>query len=821
MSQGVSAVRILLLGEPRVGKTTLILSLVSEEFSPKVPAHAEEITIPEDVTPEHIPTQIVDYSAQTQSHENLCAEIKRANVICLVHALDDENSFKQISSYWLPLIRHVSTDADTHIPIVIVGNKLDINHESKLNKMLPLMSEYCEVETCIECSAKTMLNLSETFWFAQKAVLYPTAPLYNAEKKELTPECIRALTRIFRICDTDNDGYLSDRELEAFQTRCFSIPLTAQSLHDVKQLVKQSCPGGVTVNGLTQKGFLFLHLMFIQKGRHETTWTVLRRFGYSNHMRLSEQFIYPKFSIASGCSTEISPVGIQFLNTLFNKYDLDRDGCLSTAELSELLATCPEDQLNHVTDMSLYVATNSMGWATRQGFMAFWMLTAYLEPNRLLEYFAYLGFTYYESGSLWPSVVNGDYNHYDSVMPTGNKQTNTNMSSLTSSSVIHKTSGLTGSQLLASHRSDLSKTSGSMTVANEALLRAIIITNDRRIDAIRRSTQRTVFYCRVYGARKVGKTCLMQGLLGRSLCGSGGTGIGGITGRTSNWVAASGVPVYGQSRTLLMHEISASAGEQMSANEALAVDVACLVYDVSDAESFRYVANIFLNFYRGTRVPCLFVAAKSDQSHVIQNYQIDPSEMITKYHLPPIESFSSVYLLPKRKNYSPLNNSFNHLPDVTTAATTNTSSGNEPDGTNTATPSTRRRAGSADPISRFSITGNTLTNNFNRSLLNSHDSTSLENSLNGVCDSSHLVTNGSRSRHHSRSDLYNNTNRNLKSQTEPDFCSVYILLCTMANYPHYRGFELAQTDHAWKWTLAATVLAGFGFFAFQMAKTHL
>ncbi|VDP27883.1 unnamed protein product [Schistosoma mattheei] len=115
-----------------------------------VPAHAEEITIPEDVTPEHIPTQIVDYSAQTQSHEHLCAEIKRANVICLVHALDDENSFKQISSYWLPLIRHVSTDADTHIPIVIVGNKLDINHESKLNKMLPLMSEYCEVETCIE-----------------------------------------------------------------------------------------------------------------------------------------------------------------------------------------------------------------------------------------------------------------------------------------------------------------------------------------------------------------------------------------------------------------------------------------------------------------------------------------------------------------------------------------------------------------------------------------------------------------------------------------------------------------------------------------------
>ncbi|VDP81943.1 unnamed protein product [Echinostoma caproni] len=107
------------------------------------------------------------------------------------------------------------------------------------------------------CSAKTLLNLSETFWFAQKAVLYPTAPLYDAERKELTPACVRALIRVFRICDTDNDGYLSDRELEAFQSRCFSVPLTTQSLQDVKQLVRQSCPGGVTLNGITQKGKLF------------------------------------------------------------------------------------------------------------------------------------------------------------------------------------------------------------------------------------------------------------------------------------------------------------------------------------------------------------------------------------------------------------------------------------------------------------------------------------------------------------------------------------------------------------------------------------
>lgn len=55
-------VRILLVGDPGVGKTSLILSLVSEDFLEDVPPKAEEITIPADVTPEQVPTNIVDYN---------------------------------------------------------------------------------------------------------------------------------------------------------------------------------------------------------------------------------------------------------------------------------------------------------------------------------------------------------------------------------------------------------------------------------------------------------------------------------------------------------------------------------------------------------------------------------------------------------------------------------------------------------------------------------------------------------------------------------------------------------------------------------------
>ncbi|KTG39035.1 hypothetical protein cypCar_00042768 [Cyprinus carpio] len=76
-------VRILLLGEPKVGKTSLIMSLVGEEFPELVPLRAEEITIPADVTPEKVPTHIVDYSESEQSDEVLREEIIKVRIFLI------------------------------------------------------------------------------------------------------------------------------------------------------------------------------------------------------------------------------------------------------------------------------------------------------------------------------------------------------------------------------------------------------------------------------------------------------------------------------------------------------------------------------------------------------------------------------------------------------------------------------------------------------------------------------------------------------------------------------------------------------------------
>uniref|UniRef100_A0A8P4G4U7 Mitochondrial Rho GTPase n=1 Tax=Dicentrarchus labrax TaxID=13489 RepID=A0A8P4G4U7_DICLA len=382
--------RLFLPSTAKVGKTSLIMSLVSEEFPDVVPYRAEEITIPADVTPERVPTHIVDYSEAEQTDEQLFQEISKANVICIVYSVNNKKSIEKVTSHWIPLITE-NTDKDSRVPLILVGNKSDLVEHSSMETILPIMNQYSEIETCVECSAKNLKNISELFYYAQKAVLHPTGPLYCPEKKDMKPLCVKALTRIFKVSDLDNDGILNDNELNFFQRTCFNTPLEPQALEDVKNVVRKNLSDGVCDNGLTLKGFLFLHTLFIQRGRHETTWTVLRRFGYDDDLELNQDYLFPPLKVPPGCTTELNHNAYLFLQSVFDKHDKDRDCALSPEELGDLFDVFP--YMPWGPDVNNTVCTNDQGWITYQGYLSQWTLTTYLDVQRCLEYLGYLGYS--------------------------------------------------------------------------------------------------------------------------------------------------------------------------------------------------------------------------------------------------------------------------------------------------------------------------------------------------------------------------------------------------------------------------------------------
>ncbi|KZT18440.1 mitochondrial Rho GTPase [Neolentinus lepideus HHB14362 ss-1] len=385
-------VRILLVGDEGVGKSTIVTSLIKESYVSHVQHIVPEVTIPPEVTPENVTTYIVDSGAGPQDRQHLESEIRKAHVICVVYSIDNANSFDRIPTYWLPYFRQLGVN----VPVILVGNKIDlrggeVTNEALEEEIVPIMNEFKEVETCVECSAKLPLNVSEVFYFAQKAVLHPTAPLYDSRDHVLKPACVNALKRIFKLCDKNKDGILDDAELNEFQRVCFDAPLQLQELEGIKEMVREHAEGGVRDNGLTEAGFLYLHTIFIQRGRLETTWTVLRKFGYAEDLRLTESFLLPRFDVPHDCSVELSPLGYHFFTDIFETYDKDQDGALKESELEEMFSTSTGNPWANqkFPDTTL---VDDTGAVTLQGWLAQWSMTTLLDHKTTLAYLAYLGY---------------------------------------------------------------------------------------------------------------------------------------------------------------------------------------------------------------------------------------------------------------------------------------------------------------------------------------------------------------------------------------------------------------------------------------------
>ncbi|KAK1294991.1 Rac-like GTP-binding protein RAC2 [Acorus calamus] len=387
---GRTGVRVVVVGDPGTGKSSLIVSVATESFSDNVPSVVPPTRLPADYFPDRVPITIVDTLSSPEMQPKLVAELKQADAVVLTYACDRPATLERLSTYWLPKLRRL----EVKVPIIVVGCKLDLRDElqqmSLEQAMSPIMQQFREIETCIECSALKQIQVPEVFYYAQKAVLHPTAPLFDQETQTLRPRCVRALKRIFILCDNDRDGSLSDAELNDFQVRCFNAPLQPSEIAGVKKVVQEKLPEGVNERGLTLTGFLFLHALFIEKGRLETTWTVLRKFGYDNDIKLRSD-LFPSFKRGPDQSVELSLDAVDFLKGVFLMFDMDGDGALRPLEIEDIFSTAPEspwaeDPYKDAAERNVF------GGFSFEAFLAEWALMTILDPAASVANLIYLGY---------------------------------------------------------------------------------------------------------------------------------------------------------------------------------------------------------------------------------------------------------------------------------------------------------------------------------------------------------------------------------------------------------------------------------------------
>lgn len=83
------------------------------------------------------------------------------------------------------------------------------------------------------------------------------------------------------------------------QKKCFDKTLALEELEEIKNLIGKISQSSATTEGITERGFILLNKVFAEKGRHETVWTILRTFNYTDSLSLKDSFLHPKYRYSS------------------------------------------------------------------------------------------------------------------------------------------------------------------------------------------------------------------------------------------------------------------------------------------------------------------------------------------------------------------------------------------------------------------------------------------------------------------------------------------------------------------------------------------
>ena len=105
-------IRILIIGDSGVGKSSLISSFVSRHFPEEVPSVMIDSIIPSDTTANNINVTIMDSSARAGDREVLKQKLRAADSVLALYDASRHETLENLSHEWLPLIRDVCSSSN-------------------------------------------------------------------------------------------------------------------------------------------------------------------------------------------------------------------------------------------------------------------------------------------------------------------------------------------------------------------------------------------------------------------------------------------------------------------------------------------------------------------------------------------------------------------------------------------------------------------------------------------------------------------------------------------------------------------------------------
>lgn len=381
---------VAVVGDRQVGKSSLILSLVSGgTFTAKtIPGVVQPLVLPPEATREKTPLSVIDTSALPSRSKETEEFLRVADAIVLAVTPKILSSLERVSSHWLPLFERLNL----HAPVIVAINLFsdeEANHDKFFSSV--------DIEARVTCNAATAEGVQKVFFAAQTAGLSPSKPLLD-QKQQCSVLFSKALHRIFAVSSA-NKQVMTDAELSAFHEICFGTKLSPEITSDLKKLVKAS--GSIKV-----EEFEALHMHMLRARRPESVWQVLSTFHYDRTLQLDPRFFTPPRSTPRGL--ELSSEAVQFLTATFHSYASlsasssttissipPNSPVLTVENFAKIFANSPQSDLfgSELFDVICYHATGSCeGQLALSGWLAYFAMFAFCCPTQLSLLLGYMGF---------------------------------------------------------------------------------------------------------------------------------------------------------------------------------------------------------------------------------------------------------------------------------------------------------------------------------------------------------------------------------------------------------------------------------------------